>query len=143
MIGSAKAESQSGCAALDAVRLRHLFRDAGDAPFQHRQADPRCFGDTIDTIRNSPCHISGEPAMQSTGVAVKPNLIRQRIPRDEIFRDNIDSSPSRSPPDQGTITTFPFTLRCSSRSIAAGASSRDTRSLTAGLIFPSANHPAS
>ena len=39
MIGSAKAESQSGCAALGAGRLRHPFRDAGDAPFQHRRAD--------------------------------------------------------------------------------------------------------
>jgi len=39
MIGSAKAESQSGCAALGGVRLRHPFRDAGDAPFQHRRAD--------------------------------------------------------------------------------------------------------
>jgi len=39
MIGSAKAESQSGCAALGGGRLRHPFRDAGDAPFQHRRAD--------------------------------------------------------------------------------------------------------
>src|SRR6266478_5317034 len=107
----------------------------------------RCHGETSDSEwdrddwfseggKSKRCAASAPCAIRFRDAAVSGISQTQSRNPSSASRDAANQAP-------GTTTTFPFTLRCSSRSIAAGASSRETRSLTAGLIFPSANHPAS